>query len=972
MQEIISRLEIFLEYAKRLDGNEKSEAQVFCDRLFQAFGHDGYKEAGAELEHRIKKRSNKGNSFADLVWKPILLLEMKKRGVNLYHHYNQAFQYWINAIPNRPRYVVLCNFDQFWIYDFDKQVDQPVDKIAIEELPKRYTALNFLFPNKPEPVFGNDMESVSRDAANNVAKLFNSLISRGIERKPAQRFVLQILVAMFGENVGLLPVSMVYKLVKDCLEKGQNSYDLFGALFLQMNNEISASGGRYRDVPYFNGGIFQEICPLELNEFELKLVGGVNGAATKDWSKVNPSIFGAIFQQSMDADDRHAFGAHYTSEADILRIVTPTVTNPWREKIAQTNDFDELLQMRQDIKNFKVLDPACGSGNFLYLCYREIVRVEIALMTKLRQISNRKYQKHTNPLIVTSPKQLFGIDQDSFGVELAKVTLMIGKKLASDEAFEALEHKQYEMSMEDSSLPLDNLDPNFLCGDALFLDWPEVDAIIGNPPFQSKNKMISEFGRSYANKVRKEYQDVPAQADYCVYWFRKSHDHLRKHQRAGLVGTNTIRQNYSREGSLDYITSNDGTITEAVASQVWSGDAKVHVSIVNWVKGTQNEKKTLYGQTGTSRDSPWKQKSVDVIGPSLSFDIDVSVAKPVRVNKSPKVCFQGQTHGHKGFLLDDWEAVDILKKHPNSAPYLHPFLISNELFGTASGLPTRFVIDFGEADLLTAQKHKRLMQPLKEIVLPARKDKAADQEQNNLQALESDTLGNTAHHHLKALDKWWMLFWPRCEMIKKIGHLNRYLVVGRVSSRTIIEFVSNEIHPNDSLTVFALDDDYSFGILQSDIHVNWHKARCSTLGIAPRYTSNTVFDSFPWPQTCNTKNILEISKQGVELRNIRSDLKTKHGLSLRDLYKTMELPGKSTLRDAHDALNKAVRKAYGMKVNEDSLAFLLKLNELVRQCEKEKRDVIGPGLPKFVRDRSKLVTEDCVRMNDNVRKLLAK
>ena len=148
MSQIYDDLTHFLDYAKTLSGDEKGEAQVFCDRLFQAFGHKGYKEAGATLEYRIKKGKN--TSFADLIWKPRLLLEMKKAGEKLHLHYGQAFEYWLNAVPNRPRYVVLCNFTEFWIYDFDRQLNEPVDVVALVDLPKRYTAFNFLFPRRTQ------------------------------------------------------------------------------------------------------------------------------------------------------------------------------------------------------------------------------------------------------------------------------------------------------------------------------------------------------------------------------------------------------------------------------------------------------------------------------------------------------------------------------------------------------------------------------------------------------------------------------------------------------------------------------------------------------------------------------------------------------------------------------------------------------------------------------------------------------
>ena len=220
------------------------------------------------------EESTKGTSFADLIWKPRLLLEMKKRGENLFHHYQQAFDYWIHAVPNRPRYVVLCNFDEFRIYDFDKQIDEPVDTVALADLPRRYPALNFLFPDNPEPVFGNDLEAVSRDAADKVAQLFNLFVAREIPRPDAQRFVLQTVVAMFAEDIGLLPASIVYNMVDDCLHKGQSSYDFFGGLFSQMNSVAPATGGRFRKVPYFNGGIFKQVNAIELETDELELIGG--------------------------------------------------------------------------------------------------------------------------------------------------------------------------------------------------------------------------------------------------------------------------------------------------------------------------------------------------------------------------------------------------------------------------------------------------------------------------------------------------------------------------------------------------------------------------------------------------------------------------------------------------------------------------------------------------------------------------
>jgi hypothetical protein len=181
MDTVAENIQAFVEYAKTLTGDEKGEAQVFCDRLFQAFGHKGYKEAGATLEYRVRAKG-KHTKFADLLWRPRLLLEMKTRGEKLQRHYRQVFEYWLQLVPQRPNYVVLCNFDEFWIYDFDSQLDDPVDRVRLEEFPKRYTAFNFLFPDERKPQFGNDRVAVTRAAADKVAGVFNSIVARGEDR----------------------------------------------------------------------------------------------------------------------------------------------------------------------------------------------------------------------------------------------------------------------------------------------------------------------------------------------------------------------------------------------------------------------------------------------------------------------------------------------------------------------------------------------------------------------------------------------------------------------------------------------------------------------------------------------------------------------------------------------------------------------------------------------------------------------
>ncbi len=175
---------------EHVTGDEKGQAQIYLDRLFQAFGQKGCLEVGGTPEFRIRKSTEDGGgtAFADYVWKPVVLIEMKKRGANLAKHYRQAFDYWTRLVPDRPQYTILCNFDEFWVYDFNVQMDEPVDKVPLVDLPTRHAPLAFLFPTGETPIFGNDHEKVTREAADRLATCFNKLITRRIPRDLAALF----------------------------------------------------------------------------------------------------------------------------------------------------------------------------------------------------------------------------------------------------------------------------------------------------------------------------------------------------------------------------------------------------------------------------------------------------------------------------------------------------------------------------------------------------------------------------------------------------------------------------------------------------------------------------------------------------------------------------------------------------------------------------------------------------------------
>ncbi|MBS1696620.1 MAG: class I SAM-dependent DNA methyltransferase [Actinobacteria bacterium] len=889
-----------------LTGDEKGEAQVFLDRLFKAFGHGGVREAGATLEARVRNTESRGTSFADLLWESRCIIEMKKAGTDLSKHFRQAFQHWIQVVPHRPNYVVLCNFDEFWVYDFDLQLDAPMDVLKLDDLVNRREVLAFLLPEPETPLFGNDLVQVTREAAAQVSSVFRSMKDRGIPRLDAQHFVLQSVVAMFAEDIFLLPEKFFTRVVEEA-RSGREAYDLLGSLFREMNTPGRTRGGQFAGTPYFNGGIFENITPIEMNRDELN---AIRWACTTNWAAVRPEIFGTLFETSMDKDERHAYGAHFTSQADIARVVIPCIVDPWLERIEAAKTIGDLEQIQLAMANYRVLDPACGSGNFLYVAYREMRRLEVEV--KNRILARRRARQGQATISYVTPDHFMGIDNNAFAVEVAKVTMMMAKKLAADELEEYVD-----------ALPLDNLDDSIRCRDALFSDWPNADVIIGNPPYMGRRKMAEELGADYCSRLDERYPG-PGVSDFVTYWFPLAHNALPDGGRAGFVATQAIRAGHSRPASLDYIVDNDGVIFEAISSQPWSGDAAVTVSIVNWVKGAAHapETKVLWLDNGQLR------LPVEEIAPSLRPTTDVRRAVSLAQNKRPKRCFQGQTAGHvSAFRLTPDEAAEITRRDPGSASFIHPLIGGNGLLHALG--TTNLIIDLPHTDAVrVAAEARGALARLQTLVLPGRQQAADEEARDNAAILERNPRASVRWHNRNFLNKWWQHSYRRVEMLDAIGAVDRYIATSRVATErrtSVFQFIDPSIRPDDSLSVLALDDDYSLGIVSSALHRAWLDERCSRLEARPRYTSTTVWDSFPWPTAPSDSAVAEVAQAMAAITEYRA-ARLAEGIALGDQYDALRTPGKAELRDLHDHLDSVVIAAYGFNPEEDLLAQLLALN----------------------------------------------
>jgi SAM-dependent methyltransferase len=829
-----------------------------------------------------------------------------------------------------PQYIVLTNQRDLQLYDLARDRHAPRLSIPIDDLPKYSEAFPFFTTDwKPGavPKIVN-VEKVSGEVADLVARLYRSVRARHPKREhDVIRFTLQCITAMFAEDIGLIPKNYFTSLLYDAAKSGKVEHRL-RELFEQMNTpELPAP----RVVPYFNGGLFTDVATLPLGSEQ---VLALTKAAEANWTYVDPHIFGSVFQGIMDHAERHAQGAHYTAQDDIMRVVGPTIVEPWRKRVQAAGSLKELTELRNELLAYRVLDPACGSGNFLYIAFRELYRLDTELLSRMREFPSTAAKLSWNGGI--SAKNFFGIDINPFAVELAKVTLNIAKKIAYEErkaqAFALA--GQVEMDL-DPSLPLDNLDSNIVCGDALFTDWPNVEAIVGNPPILGDRKIRRELGAEYLAKLQAA-SGVDGVVDLSCYWFRKAHELLCTGGRAGLVGTSGVRVGKAREAALDYIVANGGTITNAVSSREWPGEAALNVSMVNWTKG--------------KAEGPFHLVVDDHVYPlstiptHLQPTTDVGAVKVLRINRAGTS--MGMIFGNEAFVLpsSDTSLLPTIRRKKFIRPIATGTAVLTGVLTTGPdyGILLTACTSATEAQSVGGAAFDRL----RKTVLPAITKTA-----------NSD--GKT-QHYARWLRTWWQPLDPRRSLLADLGKMRRYIVCSSPQARPIFAFISSAFVPTNTLQVFAYDDDYTFGVIQSSLHWAWVKSKGGRVRADFRYTSS-VWETFPWPQDPTDTEVHNVAAAGRELRRVRAELMGENAWSLRGLYQAAEVEGAHPLKNAQAALDLAVRDAYGVPTDQDAAAFLLELNQLVAEDEEHGGRVRGPGLPDHLDPKDpRWMSSDCI------------
>lgn len=808
----------------RNGGDERRDAQPFFEDLCRLVGHPTPREADPEhtwftYEYGASKTSG-GEGWADVWKKGFFGWEAKGTHKSLQRAYEQLKMY-ADALQNPPLLVV-SDLQTIVIHtNFTNTIKREI-RFTVEELVDfdKRQILEAVFRNPEALRPGITRAEITQKAAEKFATLAEVLRGRGHDTRTVAHFLNRLLFCMFAEDIGLLPDKLFTKLV----ERSQTDADLFEQRSRQLFAAMNTGGDvAFENIEWFNGGLFDDDSTLRLQPDELKLLAD---AARLDWSEIDPSIFGTLFERGLDPNKRSQLGAHYTDPETIMKIVRPVIVEPWlrewetektalaavldKNKAAKSipkaaqNRFNAFLER---LRAFTVLDPACGSGNFLFLALRAQKDIEHRVLVEGEMLGlGRQF-----PAI--GPSCVKGIEVNAYAAELARITIWIGE-------IQWMVQNGYGAKKNPILHPLDQIENRdaLLNADGSEAVWPQADVVIGNPPFIGDKKMVGELGQDYATTLRTVYAGrVPGGADFVCYWFEKANDAIRAGtlQRAGLVATNSIRGGKNRE-VLKHITD-ASRIFEAWSDEEWVNEgAAVRVSLV------------CFGLS--AKVARFDNELVSEIYSDLTAkngDDGVDLTKALPLNQNSGVAFSGITK--KGsFDISGVEARSSILEagNPNGRPNADVIFPWKNGDAIVNRDPDKWIINFGDISELEASFFSRPFSIVESRVRPERENTNAKAERLN----------------------WWKLARRAPDMFKATSNIDQFIVTPEVSKHRIYIWMEAGNVPDKNLVVIARDDFTSFGILHSRIHEVWALRLGTSLEDRPRYTSSTTFRTFPFPE----------------------------------------------------------------------------------------------------------------------------
>jgi len=804
---------------------------------------------------RVAEEPEAERGFADVWKRDCFAWEYKGKKKNLDEAYRQLLRYRESLL--NPPLLIVCDFDRYIIrtnfngtvqetHEFtNAQIDDPA---FLAVLRAAFADPEFLKPQRTTAEVTENLAQQIGEVARSLQKresieLVDAKTRR--EHSVAQRknlriarFLNRIVFCFFAEDTGLLPKHVVTDIFKTAVGDPQHFAEVLEELFRRM-----AKGGTFgpHKIRHFNGHLFEEASVFELTEEE---IGKLATAGEADWQFIQPSIMGNLFERGLDPDQRAQLGAHYTSEEDIRTLVEPVVMAPLRRNWGQIKsdlapsylkgkgnpaERAKLSAFHSRLATISVLDPACGSGNFLYVSLQLLLDLEKELITFATQLGF-KFEPRV------SVQQLKAIELNAYAFELAQVAVQIGYlKWRRDNGWpnekEPVLQELDEFLNEDALLVPHYRSKAKTLKEAQAVEhgsddalkfyserkWPDADVIVGNPPFLGDKKMKRGLGPAYVNELRRIYKGrVPGSADLCCYWFEKARELISSQpcSRAGLLATQNIRGGASRK-VLDAIKAS-GDIYFAISDREWVLDgAMVHISMVGFDSGHQLNR-TLDG------------RAVENINSDLTASVDVT--KALTLVSSTGIAFIGSCKGGP-FDLDEAEALQLLHSggNPNSLPnsdLVRPRINTDGLTNKRRG---DWIIDTRDLELPDASRYEGPFSVVVERVKPIR-------EKNNDRWLRAN---------------WWRPQRMRPEMRAAIQNIPRFICTPTTSTHRIFSWVQHPVLPDHKLVVIAREDDFDFGVFHSRIHETWSRAVVGTQlrekKSGQNYNVDTSVETFPFP-----------------------------------------------------------------------------------------------------------------------------
>ena len=807
--------------------------------------------------------------------------------------FQQAKRYIMELpLSKHPRWVVTCNFQKFCVYDMERPDGEP-QEILLKDLEKEYYRLSFLV--QTENIHLKKEMEVSIKAGEIVGLIYDALLKQYINvksedtLKSLNKLCVRLVFCLYAEDAGIFgkhDAFLDYLKQFDAKHLRKALIDLFKVLDTKPENRDPYLEPELANFPYVNGGLFQDE-EIEIPNFtdEIKELLLTKASADFDWSEISPTIFGAVFESTLNPETRRKGGMHYTSIENIHKVIDPLFLDDLKEEFEEIKKLplsktreNKLKQFQEKVSGLNFLDPACGSGNFLTETYISLRKLENEVLYELRY-GQMGLGEIKNPIKV-SIGQFYGIEINDFATTVAKTALWIAES-------QMMKKTEDIIHLDLDFLPLKTY-ANIVEGNALRIDWEDViskeklNYIMGNPPFvgarlmsqSQKEDMFNVFGKNWKNA---------GNLDFVACWYKKVADlTVGTNIQSALVSTNSITQGEQVPILWKPLFENGLTFDFAYKTFRWDSEsnlkAHVHCVIIGFCYIKNNKKKKLY-----SND---RMQLVDNINAYLTDANNIFIeSKNKPICNVPQIGIGNKPIDGGNYLFTKEEMREFIKKEPKSEKYFKPWYGAKEFIDQAP----RYCLWLGNC----SPNELRQMPNCLKRVENVKKIRSESESVGTRKLAEKPT-----RFHVENMPISTYIIIPRVSSEKR-----RYIPMGFLNSDNLS---SDSVHiiPNTTL--------YHFGILTSNVHMAWMRAVCGRLEMRYRYSKDIVYNNFPW---CNPtdEQKAKIEKTAQEILNARE----KHpNSSLADLYNDLTMPPE--LRKAHQENDKMVMEAYGFKKKDEN------------------------------------------------------